>query len=53
MSENIIFSVGAVVFMMTVWGSVMASGILLGRVQEAEQDTDSSDSRPDDRSGPP
>ena len=51
MSEGIIFSVGAVVFMMTVWGSVMATGVWLGRVQESEQDLDPSSQPRDDRPG--
>ena len=52
MSESVIFSVGAVVFLMTVWGSVMASGILLGRVQEAERNDEPPGDRHVDRRSP-
>ena len=42
MSQTVIFSVGAVVFALTVWGTVMAGGIWLGQIADSE----------DERSGP-
>ena len=37
MSETVIFSIGAVIFAMTVWGAVMAGGMWFGQLQEAEE----------------
>ena len=42
MSQTVIFSVGIVVFALTIWGAVMAGGIWLGQIAESE----------DERSGP-
>ena len=36
MSQTVIFSVGIVVFALTVWGAVMAGGIWLGQLAEPE-----------------
>ena len=36
MSQTVIFSVGIVVFALTIWGSVMAGGIWLGRFAESD-----------------
>jgi hypothetical protein len=37
MSETVIFSIGAVIFAMTVWGVVMAGGMWFGQLKEAEE----------------
>ena len=37
MSETVIFSIGAVIFAMTIWGAVMAGGMWFGQLQEAEE----------------
>ena len=42
MSQTVIFSVGIFVFALTIWGAVMAGGIWLGQIAEAD----------DERSGP-
>ena len=42
MSQTVVFSVGIVVFALTIWGAVMAGGIWLGQLVESE----------DERSGP-
>ena len=36
MSQTVIFSVGFVVFALTVWGAIMAGGIWFGRLAEAD-----------------
>ncbi len=36
MSQTVIFSIGAIVFAVTVWGAVMASGIWLGQLVESD-----------------
>ena len=51
MSESIIFSIGSVVFAMTVWGTVMAAGVALRDVVKAEHSDEESDDR-DDRHNP-
>ncbi len=38
MSQTVIFSVGIVVFALTIWGAVMAGGIWLGQVGDAEDE---------------
>jgi hypothetical protein len=42
MSQTVIFSVGIVVFALTIWGAVMAGGLWVGQLAEPE----------DGRSGP-
>ena len=37
MSQTVIFSVGIVVFALTIWGVVMAGGIWLGQLVESEE----------------
>ena len=37
MSETVIFSIGAVIFAMTVWGAVMTGGMWFGQLREAEE----------------
>lgn len=44
MSQTVIFSVGIVVFALTVWGAVMAGGIWLGQI--ADSDDERSGQRP-------
>ncbi len=51
MSEGVIFSIGSVVFAMTVWGTVMAAGVALRDVVKAEHSDGRSDD-PDDRRDP-
>jgi hypothetical protein len=41
-SSLVVFIVGAIVFAITVYGTVMAGGIALGRVQDHEQDAPAS-----------
>jgi hypothetical protein len=36
MSQTVIFSVGFVVFALTVWGAIMAGGIWFGQLAEAD-----------------
>jgi len=36
MSQTVIFSVGIVVFALTIWGAVMAGGIWLGELAEPD-----------------
>jgi hypothetical protein len=36
MSQSGIFAIGAIVFALTVWGTVMAGGVWFGRIIEAE-----------------
>lgn len=38
MSETLLFSIGAIVFAITVWGAVMAGGIWLTQLQEEQGD---------------
>jgi hypothetical protein len=38
MSETVIFGVGIVVFALTIWGTVMAGGYLLGEIAATEDD---------------
>jgi hypothetical protein len=38
MSDTVLFAVGAAVFALTVWGSVMAGGLWFARIQEEEAD---------------
>jgi hypothetical protein len=38
MSDMVIFSIGIVIFALTVVGSVMAGGLWLGRIQAAEDE---------------
>lgn len=38
MSQTVIFSVGIVVSALTIWGAVMAGGIWLGQLAEAEDE---------------
>ncbi len=37
MSETVIFSIGAVIFAMTVWGAVMTGGMWFGQLRAAEE----------------
>ncbi len=58
MSQTAIFSVGIGVFALTVWGSVMAGGIWLGRIAEPDdarspQRPATGERDPDDISGAP
>ena len=48
MSQTVIFSVGIVVFALTIWGAVMAGGIWLGQVDDAnhQRGSDESDGEP-------
>jgi len=48
MSQTVIFSVGIVVFALTIWGVVMAGGIWLGQLDDAnhQRDSDKSDGEP-------
>ena len=58
MSQTVIFSVGIVVFALTVWGSVMAGGIWLGQFAESDdarspQGPMAGERDPDEGSGAP
>lgn len=41
MSQTVIFSVGIVVFAITIWGAVMAGGIWLGQIAESDDERSS------------
>ncbi len=54
MSDTVIFSVGIVVFALTVWGTVMAGGYWLGEVARFEDDQAATDaSSPPPPKAPP
>jgi hypothetical protein len=36
MSNTVVFTIGAVVFAITVWGTVMAGGLWFGRIVDSE-----------------
>lgn len=38
MNQTVIFSVGIVVFALTIWGAVMAGSVWLGKIAEAEDE---------------
>ena len=51
MSQTVIFSVGIVVFALTVWGAVMAGGLWFGEI--ARSDDDQAEADPGTAPAPP
>lgn len=55
MSETLLFSIGAIVFAITIYGAVMAGGLLLTRIEidENEDRRRQAEARNEDSSGVP
>lgn len=53
MSQTAIFSVGIVVFAITIWGAVMAGGMWLGQFEESDDTRSGPVPASDELDGPP